>query len=113
MISSERMPRAQMIAGLRRLRMSDEDIAETLDFVVKHRAVWELAESMFLSMVAAGEERIGLKEIFERLRKDKRIRLLLGDDFKINNNMTSKFARMLAVKYPTYADRLEFRRLAA
>ena len=56
--------------------------------------------------------RIGIKEIFEELRQaiasEKR-----EDDFKLNNNWTSVYARLLAYKYPELSKRLELRTVYA
>lgn len=78
----------------------------------KHPHVWKEVERRFIEKAKNGQMRIGIKEIFEELRQaiasEKR-----EDDFKLNNNWTSVYARLLAYKYPELSKRLELRTVYA
>lgn len=78
----------------------------------EHRWVWKAVEKRFIAKASAGQMRIGLKEIFEELRQEylKEDRTS-NDAWKLNNNYTSIYARLIAYKYPELSSRLEMRRV--
>jgi hypothetical protein len=59
---------------------------------------------------AAGRRRIGAKAIVERIRWDSLVSAIDGD-YKINNNYTSRYVRMLSVKRPDLAPMFATRQL--
>lgn len=58
----------------------------------------------------SGARRIGIKALFERLRWDYMIRSR-GDEFKLNNNYHSRYARLLMEREPELAGLFELRNL--
>jgi hypothetical protein len=75
----------------------------------KNPFVWKAIENIFLDKAKNGQKRIGLKEIFEELRQTI-IKEKNDDEWKLNNNWTSAYARILAFKYPELSHFLEIRR---
>lgn len=59
-----------------------------------------------------GHTRIGMKMLTEILRWQYE-RQTVGDEFKLNNSMTSRYARLLIDNHPEWADAIETRRLRA
>lgn len=59
----------------------------------------------------AGAKKIGAKAIWERMRWSLFVEWRLGDEYKLNNNFTSRIARMVATRHPWLAPMFEFRRL--
>lgn len=57
-----------------------------------------------------GRRRIGIKHLIEILRWDY-ARATQGDDFRLNNNWTSRYARLIVGMAPDIADMFETRRL--
>lgn len=55
-----------------------------------------------------GARRIGVKHVFEVLRWKHR-RRTRGDDWRLNNSFTSRYARLVAAVRPDLAGLLEFR----
>lgn len=62
--------------------------------------------------LARGRTRIGMKMLTEVLRWQYG-RATAGDDFKINNNYTSRYVRLLIAEHPEYAHAFETRELRA
>lgn len=59
-----------------------------------------------------GATRVGIKHLFEVLRWDYR-RATRSDDWRLNNNYTSRYARLIAERRPELAGLLEMRGLKA
>ncbi len=91
--------------------MTDLDAA----FMEHHRAnpaVWSLFERFALEAARAGRKHFGAKAVFERMRWH--IEFETKDslaDWKLNNNYTSRYARMFAERHPEHADLFQFREL--
>lgn len=64
------------------------------------------------SAKAHGEKRVGIKALFERLRWSY-ARATVGDAWRLNNNHTSRYARLIAEQRPDLADLFETRKLRA
>ena len=62
--------------------------------------------------VARGRTRIGMKMLTEVLRWEYG-RQTVGDEFKINNNFTSRYVRLLIAEHPEYAAAFHTRELRA
>lgn len=62
--------------------------------------------------VARGRTRIGMKMLTEVLRWEYG-RQTVGDEFKINNNFTSRYVRLLIAEHPEYAEAFQTRELRA
>lgn len=75
----------------------------------KHPDIWKLVEKAFINKARQGQQRIGVKEIFEQLRQEYVEQTNKTDGWKLNNNWTSVYARLLAYKYPELASRIELR----
>lgn len=64
------------------------------------------------SAKAHGEQRVGVKALFERLRWSY-ARATVGDTWRLNNTWTSRYARLIAEQRPDLADLFETRKLRA
>lgn len=60
----------------------------------------------------AGKSKVGIKALWERMRWDLWL-ATHGDDFKLNNNLTSRYARLIAAQEPDLAGMFETRKLRA
>ena len=81
-------------------------------FQAFHRAnpqVYDLLRSLALAMVRAGRDRIGAKMLWERLRWE--YALQTAGEYRLNNNLTSRYARLLMDQEPELAGRFETREL--
>jgi len=63
-------------------------------------------------LVRAGRERIGIKMLFEVMRWHYALRTV-GDDFKLNNNFHSRYARLIDECEPDLKGVFELRELKA
>ena len=59
---------------------------------------------------AAGRNKIGMKMLFEVARWQHLVHTR-GDDYALNNNYTSRYARIIAEEYPELASMFEIRRI--
>jgi hypothetical protein len=81
-------------------------------FVKFHYAnphVYETLLSLARAEQQAGQKRIGLKHLWERLRGELKIKTK-SDDWGLNNSFTSLYARMLVHYHPDLAPMFELRR---
>lgn len=88
-------------------------LTATERFEAFHRAnPWVARELERLAdeLVAAGAARFGVKLLIERLRWDW-TKATKGDKWRLNNNHTSRYARLLIERRPDFADRIETRDL--
>ncbi len=69
-------------------------------------------EQLTADLVGRGRRRIGIKSLFEVLRWHYN-RATEGDDFRLNNSYTSRYARLLIDRHPEWADVFETRELRA
>ena len=75
--------------------------------------VYELFKALALKARAAGRQRYGAASIFEVLRWSMTVETR-GDQFKLNNNYRSRFARKLVSEDPElWGDFFQLRRLRA
>lgn len=58
-----------------------------------------------------GRKRLGIKQLFEVLRWEIAMTTESDDDFKLNNNLTSRYARRIMDREPDLADIFELREL--
>jgi hypothetical protein len=68
-------------------------------------ALEHLAEEWF----AAGNQRIGVKALFERLRWEAGVRTAASDGYVLNNNHTAFYGRLLLDRHPEWAGRIAVR----
>lgn len=82
------------------------------NFHHKHPEVYEGLVRLAYQAVNAGRERIGIKMLFEVLRWEWIITGLpdASEEFKLNNNYTSRYARLI-MEEPGLQDLFETRRL--
>ncbi|MFD3926550.1 hypothetical protein [Streptomyces sp. NPDC058614] len=80
------------------------------DFHAEHPWVYEALERLTVQWVAAGGGRIGVKALFEQLRW-LAPEITDGEPFQLNNNFTSRYARLLRASHPEWRDVFELRRL--
>lgn len=66
--------------------------------------------ALALQLHRAGRQHYGAKAIIERLRWEYAVRTT-GDDFRWNNNYTSRLARLAVAQRPELAPLFEFREL--
>lgn len=84
-------------------------------FAVFHEAnphVAALLAEMALALKAQGRTRYGIKALIEALRFQYNVQTT-GDDFKINNDFTAHYARLLMREYPALAGFFETREIRA
>lgn len=77
-----------------------------LDFAKFHEAnpeIYVLFEQFARQAKAAGFKHYGAKSIVERIRWHCQVETHNGG-FKINNNLTSRYARLLAADHPEFKD---------
>lgn len=65
-------------------------------------------EIMAASWFGAGNQKIGVKALYERLRWEAGIRTV-GDAYKLNNDFTRSYADLLIERHPDWADRIDRR----
>lgn len=92
------------------LQTLDADMRER--FIEFHKAnpdVWEMFKRFAFSARESGRKCHSAKSIMERIRWE--VETVHRSDFKINNNFTALYARMLVQKYPEFGEFFEFREL--
>lgn len=91
--------------------MSDLDQAFR-EYHAQNPAVWSLFERFALEAARAGRTHFGAKAVWERMRWH--IQFETRDslaDWKLNNNYTSRYARMFAERHPEFRKLFQFREL--
>jgi len=85
------------------------------EFDRKHPEVMDELVSLALTAQRHGRHRIGMKHLFEVLRWQRMIRGLPdnNEDFKLNNNYTSRYARQIMHRHPELRGVFELRGLKA
>lgn len=109
------MPPAAQQQTLPGFVTSATDGSLTLDerFEIFHRDnpwVADALERLADELVDAGVTRIGVKALVERLRWDWTVQTR-SRDWKLNNSLTSRYARLLCERRPDLAKKIERRRL--
>lgn len=74
--------------------------------------VYEALEKLTADWIAAGHARVGMKMMFEVLRWQVG-RTTTGDEFKLNNSLTSRYARFIVNEHPEWETYFETRELKA
>ncbi|WOX11474.1 hypothetical protein [Streptomyces sp. N50] len=98
----------ERVCGEGDVEPSLDDLFE--DFHAEHPWVYEALERLTVQWVAAGGGRIGVKALFEQLRW-LAPEITDGEPFQLNNNFTSRYARLLRAGHPEWRDVFELRRL--
>lgn len=91
--------------------MSKSGAAMTREFEDFHRDnphVYAELRRLALELVDAGATRVGMKMLFEVLRWSQM--RTTGEDFKLNNDLTAPYARLLMDREPRLAGVFETRR---
>lgn len=92
---------------------ADETIQQRFDAF--HRAnpwVYEALVILVRDWVASGRTRAGMKQFIEVIRWEHG-RRTDGDSFRLNNNHTSRYARLLVEHHPEWAEVFQLRELRA
>lgn len=96
------------------MNIYDEVDPTTLDlFRAYHREnpeIWPQFKKFAFEMLNSGRKRYSAKSIMERIRWDFEIKNS-DRDFKVDNNFTAIYARVLVHRFPEFADFFEFRHL--
>lgn len=71
-----------------------------------YRKIVELSQEAY----DAGRSKIGMKMLFEVIRWQRLVHTR-SDDFALNNNYTSRYARILEAEYPELAKLFDTRRM--
>ncbi len=94
-------------------RVAGESIQERFEsFHALNPWVYRALVRITEDWVARGRQRIGMKMLTEVLRWQYG-RATVGDEFRINNNFTSRYVRLLIAEHPEYAGAFETRELRA
>lgn len=72
--------------------------------------VADALERLAANAIEAGAGRVGVKMLYEVLRYE-RIIETRGDDFRLNNDYHSRYARLLIERRPEWAGKIETRQL--
>lgn len=93
-----------------------ENAGETIDeqFQAFHRAnphIYRILRALAMDYRRAGHDHCGIKMLYEVLRYQSGI-YTRGDAYKLNNNYTSRYARLLMKQEPELAGFFETRELA-
>ena len=92
---------------------ADEDDSLDARFARFHAAnphVYRALVALAMPLVRAGCRRIGVKLLIEKLRYEYAL-ATAGDEFRLNNNYTSRYARLLVADHPELRDIIEQREL--
>lgn len=75
--------------------------------------VFDALEKLTADLVAKGQKKVGMKMLFEVVRWQYARATQSADGFKINNSLTSHYARELLRQHPEWSGVFETRRLRA
>lgn len=82
------------------------------DFHTQNAWVYTALEAMTIEMLAAGQRRVGMKMLVEVLRwRYFRQTFDPSSPFRLNNDYTSRYARLLIAAHPDWAGVFETREL--
>lgn len=88
-------------------------IQETFDvFHAVNPWVYTALVALAREYIAAGHKRVGIGMLFERLRWEYDLHTT-GSDWKLNNDLRSRYARAIAAAEPDLHDAFELRELRA
>ena len=90
---------------------SPEDWAKFYEYHEQHPQVWEAFSAECFKLRAAGVNRCGAKGIMEDLRRDFQLQWdsTSSSAFKINNTLTSMYARYMVQEHPEFKTFFKFR----
>jgi hypothetical protein len=94
----------------------DQDTIESKfwEFHLNNPRVYDQLVSLARQWIAAGNNKLGIKTLFERLRWEWHIAGLMdADGYKLNNNYTAHYARLIMAREPDLDGLFETRRLTA
>ncbi|MFE0642794.1 hypothetical protein ACFW2Y_14445 [Streptomyces sp. NPDC058877] len=80
------------------------------DFHASNPWVLEALEELAIQWIGAGGGRIGVKALFEQLRWSSP-EVADGEPFRLNNNFTSRYARLLCARHPEWVGVFQLRSL--
>lgn len=83
------------------------------DFDRAHPEVFEYLVRLAFDVYQRGFRHYGMKAFWERMRWHFQIEQDMGEEFKLNNNYTSRYVRKIIVKHPELEDLFELRVLRA
>ena len=94
-------------------------MSETDDYIqreferyhAKHPEVYSMLVRFARQAKRKGQKRFGIKALFERVRWWYYVERTAGDEFKLNNNFTSRYARLITTREPDLQGFFETRRL--
>jgi hypothetical protein len=84
-----------------------------LVFDEEHPEVYEYLMRLTREVQDRGFKHYGVKALWERLRWHFQIEKGMGEDFKLNNNFSSRYARKIIAAHPELEDFFELRCLRA
>ncbi len=79
----------------------------------EHPEVFELFRKFALEAKQSGREAFGAKAIFERIRWHYMVNNKAGEEFKVNNNFTSRYVRLLEETDPQFIGFFKKRKLTS
>lgn len=80
-----------------------------LEFHTAHPGVFDEIVRLTRQARDAGQTRTSMKRIFEVLRWSRHVAGGREDEFKLNNNFTAHYARLVGIQHPDLADMFELR----
>lgn len=83
------------------------------DFHRAHPEVYEYLVQLTLELWRAGRTHYGIKALWERVRFHFSLEQDASEDFKLNNNYTSRYVRLMVHEYPEFEGMFETRELKA
>lgn len=83
------------------------------DFHMRHPEVMRHLTRLCYQAVSRGRTRIGIGQLFEVLRWQRNIGRDAEDEFKLNNNLRSRYARRLMADHPEFEGLFETRKLGS
>jgi hypothetical protein len=81
------------------------------NFHANNPHVYELLVSLARKAKARGRDKIGMKMLYEVARWHFYLNANSEEDYALNNDYTSRYARMIADKEPDLTEMFEFRKL--
>ena len=83
------------------------------EFDAANPALYERFKEITLALIAAGKTRYSSKTILCVLRYEHDVSTTASDDFKINDVVTSRYARKFVAEFPEHSNFFELRELLA
>ncbi len=100
------------MGAARQLDLLEESLDEQFRrFHVANPHVYAELVRLARRAVAVGRRRIGIKMLWEVARWNLLVETHGDPDFKLNNNLHSRYARLIAEREPDLAEAFEFREL--